>query len=80
MKLGIKGFLVIFTIYFGLGVMFSSAIGDEKKEEKVELECSAFINEKICNMTDEERELHFLEFLKELLQQTIDEKKKGLEV
>jgi len=81
MRLGIKGFLIIFTIYFGLGVLFSSAIAEEKtKNPPIELNCQAFVNEKICNMTDAEREIHFLELLKKILEDTLEAKKEGLDV
>ncbi len=81
MRLGIKGFLIIFAIYFGLGVLFSSAIAEEKTENPpIELNCQAFVSEKICNMTDAEREIHFLELLKKILEDTLEAKKEGLDV
>ena len=49
-------------------------------EPNTKLECSSFINEKICNMTPEEQEIWFLELLKNILEDTIDNKKTGTEV
>ena len=79
MRLGIKGFLILFTLYFGMCLLPLLALAEEPKS-KVETNCEAFINEDICNMTQEEQEIFFLELLKNILEDTIEEKKEGLDV
>ena len=53
--------IVMFTL-FVLSFVFTSAGADEPK-----LDCSTFINEKICNMTEEEAERWFWEVLQAII-------------
>ena len=50
------------------------------KAEEPELSCEAFVKEEICKMTPEEQEVWFLELLKSILEDTIDNKKTGTNV
>jgi hypothetical protein len=50
------------------------------KAEEPKLNCETFVKEEICNMTDEEQEIWFLELLKSILEDTIEKKKIGTEV
>ena len=79
MRLGIKGFLILFTLYFGLCLLPLLALADEPKAQ-VEINCEPFLNQDICNMTAEEQELFFLEILQKILDDTIENKKEGLDV
>ena len=59
--------IVFFIIYL---FVWNLANADEPK-----LNCETFVKEKICNMTDEEQEIWFLELLKSILEDTIEKKK-----
>ena len=48
--------------------------------EEPKLNCETFVKEEICNMTDEEQEIWFLELLLKILEDTIEKKKIGTEV
>ena len=68
--------IVMFTL-FVLSFVFTSAKADEPNTK---LECSAFVNEKICNMTEEEAEQWFWKILQAIIdsekpeeQQPVDE-------
>ena len=76
-----KTYFVIFhNLLFRLCPTSCSALRADEPTKKPELNCEAFVSEKICNMTDAEREIHFLELLKKILEDTLDEKKKGLDI
>ena len=76
-----KPISLFFIIYFFVYALTScSALRADEPTKKPELNCEAFVSEKICNMTDAEREIHFLELLKKILEDTPDEKKKGLDI
>ena len=84
MRLKFKPIVIMFFIVYIFAwslttCSFVKADEDEPKP-KPELECSTFINEKICNMTPEEQEIWFLELLKSILEDTIDNKKTGTDV
>ena len=55
--------IVMFTLFI-LSFVFTS-VGAE--EPKTKLECSSFINEKICNMTEEEAEQWFWKILQAIM-------------
>ena len=68
---------MFFTIYIFVYALTScSAL----KAEEPKLNCETFVKEEICNMTDEEQEIWFLELLKSILEDTIEKKKIGTEV
>ena len=81
MKKGITIFFVVYLFIYAL-TSCSALRADEptKAETKKELNCEAFINEDICNMSDEEMEIFFLEFLNQILEQTLAQKKQGLDI
>ena len=70
-------FFIIYFLAYGLSTC-SALKADEPEEPK--LTCEAFINEKICEMTQEEQEIWFLELLKKILENVIEEKKIGIDV
>ena len=68
--------IVMFTL-FVLSFVFTSVKADEPNTK---LECSTFVNEKICNMTEEEAEQWFWKILQAIIdsekpeeQQPVDE-------
>ena len=78
-----KGITIFFVVYLFIYALTSCSVirADEPKvETKKELNCEAFINEDICNMSDEEMEIFFLEFLNQILEQTLAQKKQGLDI
>ena len=72
MRLKLGPIIVFFIIYL---FAWNLANAEEPK-----LNCESFVKEKICNMTDEEQELWFLELLKSILEGVIEEKKSGVDV
>ena len=64
--------IIFFIIYIFAWSLTSCSF---VKADESELNCEAFINEKICNMTPEEQELWFLELLEKILEDTIEKKK-----
>jgi len=69
----LKGPIIMFFIIYIFA--WSLTTCSFVKAEEPELNCEAFINEKICNMTPEEQELWFLELLEKILEDTIEKKK-----
>ena len=67
MRIKFGPIIVFFIIYL---FVWNLANADEPK-----LNCETFVKEKICNMTDEEQEIWFLELLKSILEDTIEKKK-----
>jgi len=72
MRIKFGPIIVFFIIYL---FVWNLANAEEPK-----LNCESFVKEKICNMTDEEQELWFLELLKSILEGVIEEKKSGVDV
>ena len=72
MRIKFGPIIVFFIIYL---FVWNLANADEPK-----LNCETFVKEKICNMTDEEQEIWFLELLLKILEDTIDKKKTGIDV
>ena len=69
--------IIFFIIYiFAWSLTSCSAL----KADEPKLNCETFVKEKICNMTDEEQEIWFLELLLKILEDTIDKKKTGVDV
>ena len=69
--------IMFFIVYFFIYALTScSAL----KAEEPKLNCETFVKEEICNMTDEEQEIWFLELLLKILEDTIEKKKIGTEV
>ena len=59
-----KPIILFFLFYFWVYSLTSCSVlrAEEKKvEPQIDLNCEAFVNEKICNMTNEEMEIFFLE-------------------
>ncbi len=73
MRINYKGIIIVFFIVYIFA--WSLTTCSFVKAEEPELNCEAFINEKICNMTPEEQELWFLELLEKILEDTIEKKK-----
>ena len=78
MRIKFKGMIIMFFIFyiFAWGLTTCSFV----KADEPELSCEAFVKEKICNMTDEEQEIWFLELLLKILEDVIEEKKIGVDV
>ena len=78
MRIKFKGMIIMFFIVyiFAWGLTTCSFV----KADEPELSCEAFVKEKICNMTDEEQEIWFLELLLKILEDVIEEKKIGVDV
>ena len=70
----IIGFFIIY--FFAWSLSTCSAL----KADEPELNCEAFVKEEICKMTLEEQEIWFLELLKKILENVIEEKKIGIDV
>ena len=78
-----KPVILFFLFYFWVYSLTSCSVlrAEEKKiEPQIDLNCEAFVNEKICNMTNEEMEIFFLELLRQMLNETLEQKKAGVEV
>ena len=78
-----KPIILFFLFYFWVYSLTSCSVlrAEEKKiEPQFDLNCEAFVNEKICNMTNEEMEIFFLELLRQMLNETLEQKKAGVEV
>tara|TARA_X000000950_G_scaffold279250_1_gene371585 strand:- start:765 stop:1007 length:243 start_codon:yes stop_codon:yes gene_type:complete len=78
-----KPIILFFLFYFWVYSLTSCSVlrAEEKKvEPQIDLNCEAFVNEKICNMTNEEMEIFFLELLRQMLNETLEQKKAGVEV
>ena len=67
-----KPIIIFFIIYL---FVWNLANAEEPK-----LNCEAFVKEEICKMSPEEQELWFLELLKSILEDVIEEKKTGVDV
>jgi len=81
MRIKIKPIVIMFFIVyiFAWSLTTCSFVkADEPEEPKIT--CEAFIKEDICNMTPEEQEIWFLELLKKILENVIEEKKIGTDV
>ena len=64
--------VMFFMIYIFVYALSScSAV----KADEPEITCEAFVKEEICKMTPEEQEIWFLELLKKILENVIEEKK-----
>ena len=74
----IKTPIIIFFIIYIFAWNLSSC--SFVKADEPELNCEAFVNENICKMTPEEQEIWFLELLKKILEDVIEEKKLGVDV
>ena len=68
MRIKLKRMIIMFFIIYIFVWNLANA-----KEPK--LNCETFVKEEICNMTDEEQEIWFLELLKSILEDTIEKKK-----
>ncbi len=78
-----KPIILFFLFYFWVYSLTSCSVlrAEEKKiDPQIDLNCEAFVNEKICNMTNEEMEIFFLELLRQMLNETLEQKKAGVEV
>ena len=78
-----KPIILFFLFYFWVYSLTSCSVlrAEEKKiEPQIDLNCEAFVNEKICNMTNEEMEIFFLELLRQMLNETLEQKKAGVDV
>ena len=78
-----KPIILFFLFYFWVYSLTSCSVlrAEEKKiEPQIDLNCEAFVNEKICNMTNEEMEIFFLELLRQMLNETLERKKAGVDV
>ena len=80
MRIKIKPIVIMFFIVYIFAWSLTTCSFVKAEEPKPELNCETFINEKICNMTPEEQEIWFLELLKSILEDTIDNKKTGTDV
>ena len=78
MRLKIKPIVIMFFIIYIFVYALTSC--SALKAEEPKLNCETFVKEKICNMTDEEQEIWFLELLLKILEDTIEKKKIGTEV
>jgi len=72
MRIKLGPIIVFFIIYL---FVWNLANAEEPK-----LNCEAFVKEEICKMSPEEQELWFLELLKSILEDVIEEKKTGVDV
>ena len=72
MRLKLGPIIVFFIIYL---FAWNLANAEEPK-----LNCETFVKENICKMSPEEQEIWFLELLKSILEDVIEEKKTGIEV
>ena len=72
MRIKLGPIIAFFIIYL---FVWNLAYGDEPK-----LNCESFVKEEICTMTPEEQELWFLELLKSILENVIEEKKIGIDI
>ena len=72
MRLKFGPIIVFFIIYL---FVWNLANAEEPK-----LNCESFVKEEICKMSPEEQELWFLELLKSILEDVIEEKKTGVDV
>jgi len=80
MRIKWKPIVIMFFIIYIFVWSLTTCSFVKADEPNTKLECSSFINEKICNMTPEEQEIWFLELLKSILEDTIDNKKTGTNV
>ena len=78
MRLKIKPIVIMFFIIYIFVYALTSC--SALKAEEPKLNCETFVKEEICNMTDEEQEIWFLELLKKILEGVIEEKKIGIDV
>ena len=78
MRLKIKPIVIMFFIIYIFVYALTSC--SALKAEEPKLNCETFVKEEICNMTDEEQEIWFLELLLKILEDTIEKKKLGIEV
>ena len=78
MRINYKGIIIAFFIVYIFA--WSLTTCSFVKADEPEITCEAFVKEEICNMTDEEQEIWFLELLKKILEDTIEKKKIGTEV
>ena len=78
MRLKIKPIVIMFFIIYIFVYALTSC--SALKAEEPKLNCETFVKEEICNMTDEEQEIWFLELLLKILEDTIDKKKIGIEI
>tara|TARA_B100000749_G_C18118430_1_gene338791 strand:- start:31 stop:267 length:237 start_codon:yes stop_codon:yes gene_type:complete len=78
MRLKIKPIVIMFFIIYIFVYALTSC--SALKAEEPKLNCETFVKEEICNMTDEEQEIWFLELLLKILEDTIEKKKIGTEV
>jgi len=78
MRIKFKPIVIMFFIFYIFA--WSLTTCSFVKADEPKLSCEALINEKICNMTPEEQEIWFLELLKSILEDTIDNKKTGTNV
>ena len=69
--------IIFFIIYIFAWSLTSCSI---VKADEPELSCEAFVKEEICKMSPEEQEIWFLELLKKILENVIEEKKIGIDV
>jgi hypothetical protein len=78
MRINYKGIIIAFFIVYIFA--WSLTTCSFVKADESELNCEAFINENICNMSPEEQELWFLELLESILEEVIEKKKTGIDI
>ena len=78
MRLKFKPIVIMFFIVYIFAWNLSSC--SFVKADEPELSCEAFIKEEICKMSPEEQEIWFLELLKNILEDTIENKKTGTDI
>ena len=78
MRIKIKPMVIMFFIVYIFA--WSLTTCSFVKADEPELNCEAFVKEEICKMTPEEQEIWFLELLKKILEDVIEEKKIGIDV
>ena len=74
-----KPIILFFLFYFWVYSLTSCSVL-RADEPLPSFDCKSFVNEKICDMTPEEREIFFLELLRQMLNETLEQKKTGVDV
>jgi len=78
MRIKIKPIVIMFFIVYIFA--WSLTTCSFVKADEPELNCEAFINEKICNMTKEEQEEWFWELFRSLMEGNEEEKPEVIEI
>ena len=77
MQIKWKSMIIMFFIIYFFAYALSTC--SSVKADEPEITCEAFVKEEICKMTPEEQEIWFLELLKKILENVIEEKKTGID-